>query len=80
MSVRYSYDDFTTKGHGVIEGYAGNNHIKYTGKKIVKKKKPKLEIDQTYSKKNHKKNIDDTYSKLMNINRASRYKNTQDNI
>lgn len=73
MGVYYSYDDFTTKGHGVIEGYSGNNHTKYIGKKKSIKQEAKKSLESIYTAANHKENVDEAYRKLLQINRASNY-------
>ncbi len=72
MGVRYSYDDFTTKGHGVIEGYFGNGRTRYTGKKSTKRR-VKKSPEPTHTASNHKKNVDEAYNHLMQIKRASQY-------
>jgi len=39
MAIRYSYDDFTTEGHGVIEGEFYYAHKSKSGKRKSKPKK-----------------------------------------
>jgi hypothetical protein len=48
MVIRYSYDDFTTKGHGVIEGYAYSS--KKTGKRKSKSTKKREPLEKPDSK------------------------------
>lgn len=53
MSIRYSYDDFTTKGHGVIEGYyypnSGPKKGKRTSKKKAEETKEKIDLQTNYN-------------------------------
>jgi uncharacterized Zn finger protein (UPF0148 family) len=51
MAIRYSYDDYTTEGHGVIEGQSYYVHKSKTSKRKNKPKKA-TKID----KKNELKN------------------------
>jgi len=39
MAIRYSYDDYTTEGHGVIEGEFYYAHKSKSGKRKSKPKK-----------------------------------------
>jgi hypothetical protein len=61
MTIRYSYDDFTTKGHGVIEGYVYSKSS--SGKRKVKSKKD--------SKAEKKNDAQSTYNHLMSIHRQA---------
>lgn len=78
MPINYSYDDFTTKGHGVIEGFHGNTHTKYTGKKKSTKRKLKKSPGPKGTASNHKEKVDETYKHLMQVNRASVHSHNND--
>jgi hypothetical protein len=78
MGVSYSYDDFTTKGHGVIEGIMGNNHTKYTGKKKSTKQKSKKSSKSKHTAANHKEKVNEAYKNLMQINRNAVHSHNKD--
>jgi hypothetical protein len=51
MAIRYSYDDFTTEGHGVIEGEFYYAHKSKSGKRKNKPKKA-TKVDKKSELKN----------------------------
>ena len=63
MAIRYSYDDFTTEGHGVIEG---EFYYAHKSKSSKRKNKPKK-----VTKTKKKDTLQSTYNHLSSINRAA---------
>ena len=63
MAIRYSYDDFTTKGHGVIEGEFYYAHQSKSGKRKSKTKKA--------TKTEKKDTLQTTYNHLASIQKRA---------
>jgi hypothetical protein len=63
MAIRYSYDDFTTKGHGVIEGEFYRAHKTKSGKKKNKPKKA--------AKTENEDSLQTTYNHLLSIQKRA---------
>ena len=63
MAIRYSYDDFTTEGHGVIEGETYYAHKSKAGKRKTKPKKA--------TKTEKKDTLQSTYNHLASIQKRA---------